>query len=269
MLPETDEFGREIAVPEVEAYRKEQREATSAESSRENGTTKLDAGDSEATAVAVDDGKGQGAQSLSATGEEPTRGDPVAGGDDQSEATTDVFHSKDAAQAETNEEEPQQGKEDNAAGGITAVEGTKPAAAPVLQVVTEVPSSISRQLALPQPKPAEPCFFLSTLLDAKAFTEAASKVKPPVAGLFSLRRMLSYTKVDTAEKTMEVPPLLQHLNSVIVLWCLSCGSDIKSLPYLLVMCAWCAVYLERRCRYWRRHFERCSHEMRWLFCVRL
>ena len=110
-----------------------------------------------------------------------------------------------------------QAKEDEAAGGSPAADSTKPAAAPALKVVTEAPSSISRELALPQPKPAEPCFFLSTLLDAKAFAAPASKPKLPVAGLYSLRRMLSYTKADTAEKTMEVPPPPQHLSSAIVL----------------------------------------------------
>lgn len=221
ILPDTDEFGREIAVPDVEAYRQEQKlkqqqtsEASeAAESVAEGSATPVDQGDSEATA-GDQDNTGNDQQTTSAeAGEDPTREQVAAGGDDADEqqaAATDVSESQTAVQDKKGGE---QGQEDETTGASTAGEPSNPTVAPLQKkVVTEVPPSISKELAAPQPKPTGPVFFLSTLVDAKAFAAPVSvsgpgsKAKLPVAGLYSIRRMLGYSTADTAEKTMEVRP---------------------------------------------------------------
>ena len=68
VLPDTDEFGREIAVPEVDAYRhaQKQRQATGAtDDNVENGSGKLVGGCSDATEL-DDDGTGKTVPSIPA-----------------------------------------------------------------------------------------------------------------------------------------------------------------------------------------------------------
>lgn len=205
VLPDTDEFGREIAVPEVDAYRKQQKQreaAGAAEDSVETDTGNLVAGGPEAT-EGDDDGTGNSQPSIAtAVGDESTQKDSVT-------EAEDADHSKEIAPDQTKvKQEPLNGKEDEETGGSTAEESSTTS---VLKVVTEVPSSISRELALPQPKPSGPAFFLSTIVDAQLHEN-----KRPVAGLFSLRRMLNYTKMDTAEKTMEVLPSQLELSDYVL-----------------------------------------------------
>lgn len=254
VLPDTDEFGREIAVPEVDAYRQtqKQQEATGAtEDSVENGAGKLVGDGSEATEL-DNDGTDKTPPSIAAaTGDESTQKEPVAGGDDADQ-------SKEMAQDKTNnEQEPPKGKGDE--------ETEDSSKSLVLKVVTEVPSSISRELALPQPKPPGPAFFLSTFVDAQLHEN-----KRPVAGLFSLRRMLNYTKMDTAEKTMEVLLSQPELGDIIVVNIVvdhaeSCFSLLARVRIAGVLV--CTIECRYRCL--RRCFEKCSHEMRWWWCARL
>lgn len=209
VLPDTDEFGRQIAVPEVDAYRKKQAESKASESSHSTlESTKLD------------DNNANSENTSPMQTEESTQIQPVAGGDDadQHEDMSDGSHSNETAAIQDKmhgDQESSTGQEDGEAGATSSTpqDSSKSTNISVPKVVTEVPSSISKELAVPQPKPTGATFFLSTLVDAKAFAAPANgsgitsgtKAKLPVAGLYSLRRMLSYSRADTAEKTMEVP----------------------------------------------------------------
>lgn len=174
VLPDTDEFGRTIAVPEVEAYRQRQKLLLT----EEGGEQKKEAGEeSSKDAGSADDA----AQSAGAAAAEKPEVEATAGGDDESEgkatiaektqaeASADQSTDANAAAEEQYNPEMAATTEDNSAPTeATAAAPAPPPAVAAQKVVTEVPSSISRELALPQSKPTAPRFFLSTLLVDKS-----------------------------------------------------------------------------------------------------
>jgi hypothetical protein len=230
LLPSTDEFGREIEIPEVMAYRARHggepwpREQAQDKGSTQHGgatdttseqagtkTVKLEAETESETqtelpqqpeeSVGVGDSAADDATDPMTTDTTDSPNDASAGADAGAGAGESQASPSGPAEAATEgTAQPEDAGADSAMTEKAADHIAEPTP-PASTVVTEVPDScnIPKDVARPHDKPVKGCFYISTQI-----TEETERTQQPAAKLVSLGTMLDYTRADCAEKTMEV-----------------------------------------------------------------